>query len=328
MIEITNSSATAFRDCPRRYLHRYVQLLRPSGRPTSTALYLGTLVHLALEYFWRGTPELAEPALAEIEAQAVARGDLQSIDAAVMAREMIRGYCLRYRPEIGDVERAFSVPIHLPDSKRAIKGWRQAGKFDAVSGAADESAGLCLIEHKTAAAVDGGYLEKLWMDAQIVGYCHAASIVYGAPVRRVMYDVIIKPGFRRGADEPLELWRDRLYVAYSVGRVAGTGIRRRRDEGDDAYLTRIRTDGESRDHYVRESLLIDDATIGRWLDDTRDTIDGIRRCTRTGRWPRNTARCHDWNRDCDYLPICRAGDIDTCGVPYEVAETMHEELTR
>jgi hypothetical protein len=93
-------------------------------------------------------------------------------------------------------------------------------------------------------------------------------------------------------------------------------------------MIRIMEEGEMRDHYVRESLLIDDATIGRWLDDTRDTIDGIRRCTRTGRWPRNTARCHDWNRDCDYLPICRAGNIDTCGVPYEVAETMHEELTR
>jgi hypothetical protein len=326
MIEITNSSATTFRDCPRRYLHRYVELLRPAGRPTSAALYLGTLVHLALEYFWRGTPELAEPAMAEIEAQAVARGDLQSIEAAVMAREMIRGYCLRYRPEIGDVERVFSVPI--PGARRAIKGWRQAGKFDVVSGAADESAGLCLIEHKTALAVDGGYLEKLWMDSQIVGYCHAASIVYGAPVRRVMYDVVIKPGFRRGEGESLELWRARLRLAYSSGRVAGTAIRRRKDESDDGYISRIRDDGEVRDHYVRESLLIDDATIGRWLQDTRDTIDGIRRCTRTGRWPRNTARCHDWNRDCDYLPICRAGDIDTCGVPYEVAETMHEELTR
>jgi hypothetical protein len=325
MIEITNSSATTLRDCPRRYLHRYVELLRPAGRPTSPAQHLGTLVHTGLEWLWRGTP-MAESTWAEMEAQAVYRGEPP--EPIVLAHEMIRGYIRRWPAEIGDVERAFSVPIHLPDSKRAIKGWRQAGKFDAVSGAADESAGLCLIEHKTALAVDGGYLEKLWLDSQIVGYCHAASVVYGAPVRRVMYDVIIKPGFRRGADEPLELWRDRLYVAYSVGRVAGTGIRRRKDESDDAYLTRIRTDGEPRDHYVRESLLIDDATIGRWLDDTRDTIDGIRRCTRTGRWPRNTARCHDWNRDCDYLPICRAGDIDTCGTPYEVAETMHEELTR
>jgi hypothetical protein len=299
-----------------------VELLRPAGRPTSAALYLGTLVHLALEYFWRGTP-MAESTWTELESQAVARGE--SPEPIVLAREMIRGYVLRYPSELGDVERTFSIPI--PGAKRSIPGWRQAGKLDAVRGAEDDG-GLELVEHKTALAVDGGYLEKLWMDSQIVGYCHAASIVYGAPVRRVMYDVIIKPGFRRGADEPLELWRDRLYVAYSVGRVAGTGIRRRRDEGDDAYLTRIRTDGESRDHYVRESLLIDDATIGRWLQDTRDTIDGIRRCTRTGRWPRNTARCHDWNRDCDYLPICRAGNIDTCGVPYEVVETMHEELTR
>jgi hypothetical protein len=328
MIIATHSSVQAFLACPRRYHLSVVERLKRVGERVDN-LYLGTMVHKGSETIWRGAPLRLDAMIA----QRIAAGDEEGAELAIIAEEMLAGYVQRWpAPEgVVSVEEEFELPIRT-DGPRAWRGVRQAGKFDAlrlVNISDDNQFGeLQLVEHKTAAAVDGGYLERLWSDSQITGYCRAAGVLYKRPCNSVLYDVVIKPPFRRGKDENLGSYRARLQCAYRGGHVAGSAVRRRKEESDSDYCARIMVDGEQWDGYLREELIVTRSDIARWVEDLRDIIASIRRCYRTGRWPHHTRSCFDWQRPCEYLPICRAGDrVDACGVQYEQIATSHPELS-
>jgi len=185
---------------------------------------------------------------------------------------------------------------------------------------------LQLVEHKTASKVDGGYLDKLWSDAQITGYARACELEHGIQCRSVLYDVIVKPPFRRGKDESPGLYEARLHLAYVGGRISG-GVRRRGSEDDMAFLARMVEEGEPWDGYVREELIISQADFDRWARDFASLVGWIRQCLRRNDWSHFTRACYDWNRPCEYLPICRAGDnVECSGAEYEVIEDEHPEL--
>ncbi len=58
-----------------------------------------------------------------------------------------------------------------------------AGKADAI---VQRSDGMYLLEHKTAASIDGNYLDKLWTDTQIALYCYYLREL-GYPIVGVIY---------------------------------------------------------------------------------------------------------------------------------------------
>jgi hypothetical protein len=285
----------------------------------SDALELGTMVHAGLELVWRGLPVEGVCSLEDTASQATARGDSDGAELAGLAAEMVRGYVRRWPEPVGvlDVEQVFDLPV------AGRRKTRHQGKFDAIR---EDSGALQLVEHKTASKIDGGYLAKLWSDAQITGYTLAAERLYHRPCRSVLYDVVIKPPFRQGKDESADVYQGRLRVAYSGQRIAG-GLRRRAAESDLDWLARIAADGDPWDGFEREELIITEADQQRWLGDLDDVIDAIRASHRRGRWTHHTRACFDWNRECDYLPICRAGGrVECSGAEYEVSETEHSEL--
>lgn len=60
--------------------------------------------------------------------------------------------------------------------------------------------GLYLLEHKTAAAIDAGYLDKLWYDMQIALYTnYLRSQDY--PIIGVIYNVLLKSRLKLAAPE-------------------------------------------------------------------------------------------------------------------------------
>jgi hypothetical protein len=324
-IIITNSSGNCYRACPRQYLYRYELRLRRAGE-RSEALELGTLLHGALEAVWSGAPLVAAPILERTADERLACGDELGAELTTTAAEMVSGYVARWPlpgDEVEAVEQIFELPVHVEGGRRGLYAVRQAGKIDALRRVDGR---LQLVEHKSAARVDGGYLERLWSDSQITGYCRAVDARYGEPCRSVLYDVVLKPSFRRGDDEPLELYRGRLKLAYSKGRVSGRGIRRRGPETDEGYLARIAAEGDVWDGYLREELLLTDADVARWVSDLRDLVEAIRWSRRTNAWPHHTRSCFEWQRPCEYLPICRAGGLEACGVEYETIADEHPEL--
>ena len=97
---LTYSALNTFRNCPRKYKHRYVDALRP--REKSQALAFGSVIHDALElwYLSVGKPNRLEVVLEQIDRQFPQRtGDPQQKATWQLARAMFTGYAEAYPDE-------------------------------------------------------------------------------------------------------------------------------------------------------------------------------------------------------------------------------------
>ena len=114
MLVVTNSSLSAYRQCPRRYQYSYVLLLRPDT--TIRAIELGSFTHTVLETLYRDGPG----ALGALEA--FDGWDKLSPDDRDLVGRMLAGYMSEFYENGVDrqfkeplkVEHEFSVP--LPDT--------------------------------------------------------------------------------------------------------------------------------------------------------------------------------------------------------------------
>jgi hypothetical protein len=297
---LTHSSRAAYLLCPRKYGWRYSLGYRRIA-PPSEALRLGTEVH-------RGLALLASEPLFF---------DAADWTTDPVARAMLDGYRARWMPLSYRSEVGFERPIYSPSSGRWSTRWHQAGVVDGIL---DDGS---IIEHKTASSLEG-YLEGLWADAQVHGYAAALG------ASRVLYDVVRKPGFRRGEDESDARWAGRLALYYRQGITPGR-VRARGGETDEEYLARLKADGEHGPlPYLREELVIDPDSIREWSEDTWAIAHAIADSHRLDRWPRNTAACYHWGSACQYMPLCSAGHgcLDAIlASDYEKTE-LHPELRR
>lgn len=122
---LTTSSQKMFRSCQRKYFHAHEQK-RKSAR-TSDVLRFGTLIHAALEVWWK-TCDLD----AALDAMA---GESDPFDLA-RAEALIIGYHARWLGEpfeVLAVERTFDAPLVNPDTGRASRTWMRGGKIDALA---------------------------------------------------------------------------------------------------------------------------------------------------------------------------------------------------
>jgi hypothetical protein len=321
MDAITNSAAQCWRACRRKYLYRYERRIAPVSMPKSHALRFGALFHQGLEEMFLGHG--LEGVAKRIDALCIT-GTPEAHEAHGVAWAMLRGYVARWMDEDRDLVRCqpelqFSLPVRNPAPRgRTSQRFVFEGKIDLV---AERDGEPMIMEHKTAARLDGAYLAQLWTDAQITGYAHAAG------VSQVIYDVTVKPSIRRGADEELAHYLARIEELYVGGYSAGRA-KRRKGESDESWWERRRLEGEPVDMYHREHLYIGPRQIQEWAADLWDVTQEILWARRVGRWPRSTARCYDWNRPCDYAPICQSlgNEEAIIASEYEAIEA-HPELS-
>jgi hypothetical protein len=324
---LTNSAATCWRTCRRKYLYRYERPIEPITQSRSHALRFGSLYHAGLEEWFRSRDLVRVERL--LQAQCAGREhEDESLIAYHMARMMIEGYVLRWAREDERIaccapEVDFKVPIVNPRTGRASRRFTHRGKLDLPL--LDTAGQVVLMEHKTAVAVDGHYLSKLWSDSQITGYT-AALRDMGFDVREVVYDVVRKPGIKLGKNESVDDYARRLAELYVYGISAGK-CKRRKAETDDEWWARRRADGVPVDMYFREQVIIGDRQIEEWRADLWDVTQEILWARQHGRWPRSTARCHDWHRVCEYAPICQALGNEELIIQNEYQpRERHEEL--
>ena len=198
---LTYSALNTFRNCPRKYKHRYVDCLRPRER--SEALSFGSVIHGALELWYQATGDSNRlwTALDYIDQQFPERvGDDTQTAAWHLARAMFTGYADRYAQEdfeVVEVEKSFTGEIRNPDTGRQSQTFVIAGKADAIVQRPD---GMYLLEHKTASSIDANYLDKLWTDTQIALYSHYLRQL-GYPIVGVIYNVLLKCRLKQKAGE-------------------------------------------------------------------------------------------------------------------------------
>ena len=222
-----------------------------------------------------------------------------------LARAMITGYATHYPEEsfaVEAVEEEFVAKIRNPETGAESRSFYLAGKVDALIRRAGV---LWLKEHKTAATIDGAYIDRLWGDFQTTLYAWAVEQVRGEPVAGVVYNVIAKAGLR----------------PYEAGK------KRKADETEDEFAARLAGWYADPKAYHREELLIaparEDVLRAELWELTQALLDARLRNV----WYQNPSQCFQWGHPCAYWPICRSCDnSNVIDNDFRHAD-VHEELS-
>lgn len=269
LVRLSNGGYNCARDCKRKYHYRYGLGLQRRGGDDSAALNFGKLWHKVLA-------EIDTPTgFSELDAFiAEAAG---SPDDAERCKAMLMGYLARWDtvPTMSLSEQEIEVPIYNPDTGRKSQRFSQFGYLDML--ALHDDGKVWLWEHKTAASIGNGYLEKLFSDSQITGYV-AALRDMGIDVEGVVYDVALKPK-----------------------------LRLKKKETEEEFYARLGEWHMQPEAYHREEVYVSERQIEDWRLDVWAVTQDLLNCRRTGNWYRNTARCFDWYRPCDFISLCQNG---------------------
>lgn len=247
MSKLTFSAITTYNRCPYAYYLRYEEGRVPKDADLNldgdiNAFKFGSLVHEGLAHHWLGHEEYAtffEPATVR-ERCAVA---------------MIERYHETYPT---DRECYDTEAVEAQFETEHFRGQVDGIIIDHITGE------RILLEHKTATIINDdamdAYKAKLAMDLQIRLYCHAVG------VRRVLYDVLVKPN-----------------------------IRRKKAETDDEYVARYKEGCE----FMRFEIELTDADIASAIDDARQVYTDVN----SGRFCKCRNNC-SWGVKCDYFDLC------------------------
>jgi len=332
---LTYSALRDFRNCRRRYFNRHVREIVPVGR--DAALFVGDVFHRALQAWF-------ELDLADAEkTEAAVAGIVAMIDQAFLARDgdpeqkrlwhvtraMFRGYITRYPREefeVVAVEREFDAPIINPGTGYPSRVHRMRGKVDLLV-RMRETGEYWIVEHKSAAVLDGDYLEKLPLDAQVHLYVHYLSRDMGIPISGVIYDVAVKARLKQRegeTEEEFEVRRAELVAKSKTGR---SSAQRQLPETDDEYAARLAAKYDDPAMFHRETLYVAPADVAEFVAEVWDLNGQVNAARRENRWYRNTAQCFfGHGRPCPYFALCRSNDSPNVLENLYVHKPAHSEL--
>ena len=318
---LTNSEMKCFRSCRRRHYLQY-RLLYRSLR-TAGALRFGTLVHRALEAWWRAR-EAGHDALAAALAALRTAPDTDAWDLA-KAEALLLGYHARWIDEpmeVLDVEVEFKAEIVNPGTGASSRTYVLGGKLDALARLSD--GGVYVVEHKTSGediAAGSDYWKRLRLDSQVSNY-FVGGRALGFDIAGCLYDVIGKPKLQPLEATPIAARK------YTKKTGALHANQRDRDETVEEYGARVREHimANVERYYAR-------GTVVRLGDDERDaafdtwqTAREIREADLADRHPRNPDACVRYGQTCDFFAVCtHEADLED-PTQYRRAESAHEEL--
>ncbi len=345
---LTSSELKTFRRCPREHRLSYVQLVRPAER--AAALRFGTLVHAALEAWWRATTDRLIAALAVIAAAV----EIDVYERA-KAEALLLAYDTRWRDEpleVLGVELEFETAVVNPATGAASKTFRQRGKVDALVRHVP-SGRVLIVEHKTSSEDFGPgstYVQRLRLDSQVSTY-YGALRDLGHDVAGCLYDVIGKPRhvpalatpeadrkFTREIEAkpcpPKKCPGEACEKCHGTGTIPGVPSRlyagqRDTDESVEEYQARIldAIAAEPDRYLARVEVVRLEAEELEARGDLWSTARVLRENELAGRAPRNPDACMRWGRACEFFPICTGETTADDTTRYRRAEQAHEELS-
>ncbi|MBA3973377.1 MAG: hypothetical protein C0504_04055 [Candidatus Solibacter sp.] len=299
----TYSMWSLFRNCRKAVDWRYLQQLVPLERDRN--LHFGSLIHECLQ-LWHQRRDLAE-VLALISGLCPNRlqDDNQRRDWH-LATAMMRAYAERYAAddfEVIGLEHNFEGPIINPATGAASRSFVLAGKVDGIVRIGGEH---FILEHKTAAQIDGDYLEKLWTDFQITIYAHYIEQTMGIPITGILYNVLVKAKLQQGKGETEEEFQERRAELLAKSKTGKTTAKRRLPESDEEFQERLTEKYADPAMFHREMLYLSrdrfDVLRSELWELTQAFLDARRR----GVFYQNTAFCFNYQRPCAYFALCRS----------------------
>jgi hypothetical protein len=292
-----------FRNCRKAVDWRYLQQLVPLQRDRN--LHFGSLIHECLQE-WHERLDLAQ-VLALIDGLCPNRfQDENQRRDWHLAVAMMRAYAERYAAddfEVIGLEHNFEGPIINPATGAASRSFVLAGKVDGIVRINGEN---FILEHKTAAQIDGDYLEKLWTDFQITIYAHYIEQTMGIPITGILYNVLVKAKLQQGKGETEEEFQERRAELLAKSKTGKTTAKRRLPESDEEFQERLAGKYMDPAMFHREMLYLSrdrfDVLRSELWELTQAFLDARRR----GVFYQNTAFCFNYQRPCAYFALCRS----------------------
>lgn len=277
---VTNSMRTCFEDCKFGFFCEYIRRLTPKREP---AYFMwGRLVH-GCEAAVEGGGDVEDGIAIERKATEERTTNLKELETfeemSSYVGDVIDAHMLRWHEDdkryeqlsdVGLVEGRFEMP--LPS------GFLFKGKID--KHVVDRQTGNILVwERKTASQVDEDYWDSKYLDSQPKGYCLASQRAIGLDVRRVMYDLYIKPQIRH------KKWQTREMYLKELGN---------------KYLL------ERNRFFERRTITFTQEEIDAYYWDIDQVTQEMMWHMTEGIWPKH----HAGNRigGCLYKPLCLRGD--------------------
>lgn len=300
MIELqvlTQSQLSAFRNCRQLAYWRYEEELVPIREDEN--LHFGRLMHeLLAEHYRGGAPLMLLDRLFQAEM-------VTSLDRA-KARGMMIGYREKYQVEdwiVLAVEKEFHRhPILNPATGFPSTVFGLSGKGDLVV----EKAGQhnYLVEHKTTSRIDGGYIEKLWCDYQILVYAKELAWEMGITIHGVIYNILEKPQLKQ----------------YEVNKSHPNG------ESIEDFCVRCTEAMREPGKFHREEIIFSETDYAQLLDEQWELQKAYRDCQLRNRWYKNRDYCWHWNKPCAYWKLCISGGSEIVRASDYRHQKKHSEL--
>ncbi len=304
---LTYSALNTYRNCPRKYKLRYMDHLRP--REKADTLAFGSTIHRALE-LWHGQADNPNRLLKIydlLDAEYVAReADIEVRAAWTQARAMITGYASRYPQEeftVLELEKEFQGEIRNPATGATSKTFTIAGKVDGIVRIGQE---LYLLEHKTASAIDGAYLDKLWCDTQIALYTHYLREL-GYPIVGVIYNVLLKTRLKQRQGESEAEYQARKAALAAKNSSGKSTAKRQEPETDAEFMARLADWHAKPEAFHREKIYLTQDRLDMVAEEVWDVTQQYLDARRRDSYLLNTSFCFNWSRPCEYLPYCQSG---------------------
>jgi hypothetical protein len=243
-----------------------------------------------------------------------------------LARAMFTGYASRYPTEdftIIEVEKTFTGQIRNPDTGRCSQTFVMAGKADAIVQLHD---GMYLLEHKTAASIDGNYLDKLWTDTQIALYSYYLREL-GYPIVGIIYNVLLKSRLKQSPGETQEEYEARHAELAAKNKSGKSTAKRQMPETNEEFQGRLSAWYSKPEAFHREFIYLSEERLAMLQDEVWEITQQYLDARRRGKWLLNTSSCFSYQRPCEYLSYCQSGfNPNVAENLYEIT-LPHEELT-
>jgi hypothetical protein len=299
----TYSMWSLFRNCRKAVEWRYLDQLVPLQRDRN--LHFGSLIHECLQ-LWHQRRDLAE-VLALIDRLCPNRlqDDNQRRDWHLSAA-MMKAYAARYAIEEFDIialEKNFEGPIINPATGAASRSFVLAGKVDGIVRIGGE---YFILEHKTAAQVDGDYLEKLWTDFQITIYAHYIEQTMSIALTGILYNVLVKAKLQQGKGETEDEFQERRAELLAKSKTGKTTAKRKLPESDEEYQARLAEKYADPAMFHREMLYLSRDRFDILRSELWELTQAFLDARRRGVFYQNTAFCFNYQRPCAYFALCRS----------------------
>jgi hypothetical protein len=300
----TYSMWSQFRNCRKATELRHLQHLVPVERDRN--LHFGSIAHECLQT-WHQRRDLAE-VLAVIDR--LCSGRIQEENQRRdwhLATAMMKAYAARYATEGFEViglEQNFEGPIVNPATGAASRSFTLAGKVDGIVRVGREH---YILEHKTAAQVDGDYLEKLWTDFQITIYAHYIEQTLALPITGILYNVLVKAKLQQCKGETEEEFQTRRAELLAKSKTGKTTAKRKQPESDEEFQARLAEKYADPAMFHREMLYLSRDRFEILRSELWELTQAFLDARRRGVFYQNTAFCFNYQRPCAYFPLCRSG---------------------